>query len=261
MSDYEKITKLPKPVFGGISSAQKIRPPATQAVQEFLFKKMPTSVYISRRFVKKMLIIGISEVCRKRLCFPEEEFIIRLAGDMKVKVINPFVDNGKNESVTLIKKWIRKIFEWTENGWIDKVAITIGTGELPSEKPLEIYAFSMKDKELCRKVDEHEIIDLTQEEDTKLQADAEDLLQGLKKHVRPARDLPDNSTFSLQVVKSKNAPKDLKIDDFHPIENAPSFKKGNVFLKRQVQTKFHRFGVVGVEAADSDENIETHQSW
>ena len=74
---------------------------------------------------------------------------------------------------------------------------------------MEIYAFSMKDKELCRKVDEHEIIDLTQEEDTKLQADAEDLLQGLKKHVRPARDLPDNSTFSLvsndnlfQILKS-----------------------------------------------------------
>ena len=73
-----------------------------------------------------MLIIGISEVCRKRLCFPEEEFIIRLAGDMKVKVLNPFQDSAKNESVTLMKKWIRKIFEWTEKGWIEKVAIIIG---------------------------------------------------------------------------------------------------------------------------------------
>ena len=87
---------------------------------------MPTTVYISRRFVKKMLIIGISEVCRKRLCFPEKEFIIRLAGDMKVKVLNPFQDSGKNESVTLMKKWIRKIFELAEKGWIQKVAIIIG---------------------------------------------------------------------------------------------------------------------------------------
>jgi hypothetical protein len=55
----------------------------------------------------------------------------------------------------------------------------------------------LKEKEICRKVDEHEIIDLTQEEDTKLKADAEDLLQGLKKNVRPARDLPDDFTFSL----------------------------------------------------------------
>jgi len=69
MSDTPIITKLPRPI-------------ATQ--------KMPTTVYISRRFVKKMLVIGISEVCRKRLCFPEEEFIICLAGDMKVKVKNGF---------------------------------------------------------------------------------------------------------------------------------------------------------------------------
>ena len=72
-----------------------------------------------------MLIIGISEVCRKRLCFPEEEFIVRLAGDMKVKVLNPFQDSGENESVTLMKKWIRKIFEVAEKGWIQKVAIII----------------------------------------------------------------------------------------------------------------------------------------
>ncbi|CBY42398.1 unnamed protein product, partial [Oikopleura dioica] len=161
---------------------------------------------------------------------------------------------------TMIKKWIRKIFEWIENGWIDKVAITIGTN-LPSEKPLEIYAFSLKEKDLCRKVDEHEIIDLTQEEDKKLQADAEDLLQGLKKNIRPARDLPDDFTFSLQVVASKNAPKDLKIDEFHSIENATSFKNVNVFVRRQLQTKFHRFGVVAVEAADSDENKESAQGW
>ena len=74
-----------------------------------------------------MLVIGISEVCRKRLCFPEKEFIIRLAGDMKVKVLNPFQDSGKNESVTLMKKWIRKIFELAEKGWIQKVAIIFGT--------------------------------------------------------------------------------------------------------------------------------------
>ena len=149
MSGTPKITKLPKPIRspvrlnlgGGTSSLQKMRPPSqgrikksdlyfylwvSEEVQEFLFKKMPTTVYISRRFVKKMLIIGISEVCRKRLCFPEEEFIIRIAGDMKVKVLNPFQDSAKNESVTLMKKWIRKIFEWTEKGWIEKVAIIIG---------------------------------------------------------------------------------------------------------------------------------------
>ena len=40
-------------------------------------------------------------------------------------------------------------------------------------------------------------IKLTQEEDTKLRADAEDLLQGLKKNVQPAQDLPDEFTFSL----------------------------------------------------------------
>ena len=144
MSDTPIITKLPRPIATplglgeGTSTSQKQKP-----LSEFLFKKMPTTVYISRRFAKKMLIIGISEVCRKRLCFPEEEFIIRLAGDMKVKVkngffirlfelyfqvLNPYQDDGNYESVTLMKKWIRNIFEWTENGWIDKVAITIGTG-------------------------------------------------------------------------------------------------------------------------------------
>ena len=97
MSDTPIITKLPRPIATpvrrileknlgeGTSTSQKQKP-----LSEFLFKKMPTTVYISRRFAKKMLIIGISEVCRKRLCFPEEEFIIRLAGDMKVKVKNGF---------------------------------------------------------------------------------------------------------------------------------------------------------------------------
>ena len=177
---------------------------------------MPTTVYISRRFVKKMLIIGISEVCRKRLCFPEEEFIVRLAGDMKVKVLNPFQDSGENESVTLMKKWIRKIFELAEKGWIQKVAIIISASvnlnqlkyqlkfllKENAAEPMEIYSFSLMEKEICRKVDEHEIIDLTVEEDTKLKADAEDLLQGLKTKIFPARDLPDDFHFSLVKTSS-----------------------------------------------------------
>ena len=69
--------------------------------------------------------------------------------------------------------------------------------ENAAEKPLEIYSFSLMEKEICRKVDEHEIIDLTVEEDTKLKADAEDLLQGLKTKISPARDLPDDFHFSL----------------------------------------------------------------
>ena len=69
--------------------------------------------------------------------------------------------------------------------------------ENAAEKPLEIYSFSLMEKEICRKVDEHEIIDLTVEEDTKLKADAEDLLQGLKTKIQPARDLPDDFHFSL----------------------------------------------------------------
>ena len=62
---------------------------------------------------------------------------------------------------------------------------------------MEIYSFSLMEKEICRKFDEHEIIDLTVEEDTKLKADAEDLLQGLKTKISPARDLPDDFHFSL----------------------------------------------------------------
>ena len=69
--------------------------------------------------------------------------------------------------------------------------------ENAAEKPMEIYSFSLMEKEICRKFDEHEIIDLTVEEDTKLKADAEDLLQGLKTKISPARDLPDDFHFSL----------------------------------------------------------------
>ena len=69
--------------------------------------------------------------------------------------------------------------------------------ENAAEKPVEIYSFSLMEKEICRKVDEHEIIDLTVEEDTKLKADAEDLLQGLKTKIFPARDLPDDFHFSM----------------------------------------------------------------
>ena len=70
-------------------------------------------------------MIGISEVCRKLLSFPEEYFILRLAGDMKVKVLNPFGDDGINRNVSMMKKWIRKILELTENGWLEKVLITL----------------------------------------------------------------------------------------------------------------------------------------
>jgi hypothetical protein len=59
------------------------------------------------------------------------------------------------------------------------------------------------------------------------------------------------------VIASKNAPENLKMDDFTQTEHFASFKSANVFVKRQIQTKFHRFGVVGVEAADSDENEES----
>ena len=97
----------------------------SEAPQDILLDKKPTSLYLSRRFAKRLLVIGISEVCRKLLSFPEEYFILRLAGDMKVKVLNPFGDDGINRNVSMMKKWIRKILELTENGWLEKVLITL----------------------------------------------------------------------------------------------------------------------------------------
>ena len=63
------------------------------------------------------------------------------------------------------------------------------------------------------------------------------------------------------MIASKNAPKNLEMDDFTQTENLASFKSANVFVKRQLQTKFHKFGVVGVEAADNDENEENPGLW
>ena len=94
-----------------------------------------------------MLAIGLSEICRKRLRFPENDFVLRTAGDMKVKVVhldnlqctfeldlqvlNPYADDGKVENVGIMKSWMRQIFEWTEKGWLQKVILTISTGVSP----------------------------------------------------------------------------------------------------------------------------------
>ena len=54
--------------------------------EEFVFNQLPTSLYLSRRFAKKVLLIGISHICRERLKFSKDEFILRTAGDTKVLV-------------------------------------------------------------------------------------------------------------------------------------------------------------------------------
>jgi len=95
------------------------------APQDILHDKKPTTVCLSRRFAKRLLVIGISEICRKRLFFPEKDFVLRLAGDMKVKILHPYNDDGQNGNVSKMKRWIQEIIKLTENGWLDKVLITL----------------------------------------------------------------------------------------------------------------------------------------
>ena len=112
--------------------------------KEFVFHQLPTSVYLSRRFAKKVLLIGISHICRERLKFSKDEFILRTAGDTKVLVrqksttifdnffyklnlqaLNPY-EEGENEQTNYVKNHIRQIFQLAENGWLDKVILAIG---------------------------------------------------------------------------------------------------------------------------------------
>ena len=59
-------------------------------------------------------------------------------------------------------------------------------------KQLELYAFSLKERPICNEMDEHAVVDLTQDENAQLRTEVEDLIQGLHKK------LP---TTSLGVVK------------------------------------------------------------
>jgi hypothetical protein len=68
---------------------------------------------------------------------------------------------------------------------------------MPSEDPLEIYAFSLTEKKSCRQVEEHKIYSITEEENKKLEDEAEKLLKELKIEVRSRKELPDNFNFSV----------------------------------------------------------------
>lgn len=209
-------------------------------------------------------MIGISEICRKRLFFPEKDFVLRLAGDMKVKILHPYNDDGQNRNVSKMKRWIQEIIKLTENGWLDKVLITLSAADVPSDDPLEIFAFSLTESTSCRRVDDNTIYKITEEKDKKLQDEAEELLKQLTMQVQSRQELPDNFNFSVQIMTSNYAPKDLMIEDFVSTNGAmttKSAKFANVFLRREVQTKFHKFRVTGVELAGRPEDDFVPGGW
>ena len=51
---------------------------------------------------------------------------------------------------------------------------------MPSDDPLEIFAFNLTENKACRRVDEHKIYNITEEEVKKLQDEAEKLLKELE---------------------------------------------------------------------------------
>ena len=60
-------------------------------------------------------------------------------------------------------------------------------------------------------------------------------------------------------MTSRYAPKNLMMEDFvSTTKSTKSAESANVFLRREVQTKFHKFGVVGVALAEND--TENHGS-
>jgi len=65
-------------------------------------------------------------------------------------------------------------------------------------------------------------------------------------------------------MTSNYAPKDLMIEDFVSTNGAmttKSAKFANVFLRREVQTKFHKFRVTGVEPAGRPEDDFVPGGW
>lgn len=68
---------------------------------------------------------------------------------------------------------------------------------MPCEDPQEIFAFSLTEKNSVRQVEEHKIFNITEEEDKKLEDEAEKLLKELKIQVRSRKELPDNFNFSV----------------------------------------------------------------
>ncbi|CAG5094118.1 Oidioi.mRNA.OKI2018_I69.XSR.g13263.t1.cds [Oikopleura dioica] len=241
---------------GGTSTAQMIRPSKQETAKEFLFQKTPTSVYVSRRFVKKMLVIGISEVCRQRLAFAEDEFTSRTAGDMKVQVLNPFEESG-NDNADSMKGWLRTIFNLAEKGWLSKVFICIGKGNAPEKKPLEVYGFGIKETDICKEMDEHAVIDLTEDEDAQLRNEAEDLLQGIKKKI-PKTPL-DDVKFSIQVVLNDQAPEKLDLEDFHS-SRQPEVKRARTLFERGCKTPFHKIRTIGVQAGKKEDDGDSSPS-
>jgi hypothetical protein len=63
-------------------------------------------------------------------------------------------------------------------------------------------------------------------------------------------------------VTSKYAPKNLMMEDFvSTTMSTKSAESANVFLRRELQTKFHKFGVVGVALAESDKENYVSGDW
>ncbi|CAG5098900.1 Oidioi.mRNA.OKI2018_I69.XSR.g16075.t1.cds [Oikopleura dioica] len=238
----------------GPSTLQMIRPFKKETATEFLYQKPPISVFSSRRFSKRLLLIGISEICRKRLGVPKDEFILKIAGDVKVQVLNPYDLSGSSEAIFL-KKLIQKIFMMAENGWLSKVIMKIGTDD---GKQLELYAFSLKERPICNEMDEHAVVDLTQDENAQLRTEVEDLIQALHKKL-PTTPLGDVK-FSCQVAVNHLAPKKIDLEGFNTAD-AATMERPRVLFKRHCKTKFHEIDGVGVQALESDEEYEVESAF
>ncbi|CAG5095630.1 Oidioi.mRNA.OKI2018_I69.XSR.g14269.t1.cds [Oikopleura dioica] len=193
-----------------------------------LMNKEPSSLDDSRRFAKRIIAIGISEICRRRLAIPDEEFLVRCASyrGTIVKVLHPFIE-GKDRRTNRVRRWLRTILDLTEKDWLESVSLVIckekcrrcalnrwrdtHCAKCTTENPTEVYNFQVE-KSLSGEVNEQGIIDDVRVELTKIsdkmvfQNSTQELIEGIKNKNFTCYPPGTKLYYAIRLTLNKNAP-------------------------------------------------------
>lgn len=196
----------------------------------------------SKKFMKQMLALPISNIVYLRGIFDEEYFSKRYIGDMEVRMLK---DLKTDDNAHLLIEWMSGCFDALEKDYLKSATLTIHDLSDPHDNPIESYTFSISYKDdntsSLSMQRNGEVLNDAEFSEKNLKAAAIDCLTNLCNAVDQLETLPDEVVLNMELsYRDEVTPKDYEPRGFRPSKPKKSSEPEEI---GEVETQYHRLCV------------------
>jgi len=193
----------------------------------------------SKKLMKKLLCSAVSYLAKNRMRLPDEYFIERNVGDLKIPILCPENCNqsGASISAKMLVTWLKSIFEGLDN--IRAIVFGFYREKGSPSTLFESYKFTIKGCNIELENSNGRISEVTQNA-TRLEVQIKDLLSEFECINSELKPLPEECFVTMRLVYNKDTPEKYNPEGFVTDEKGDmSVSNQGILFDDEVRSGYH----------------------